>query len=313
MRGAADRVLVDAPPFSLRTVRELLAGTGTRVEPSSEESAGDDVVALLVWSTRVDDELLVRLPRLKVVATGSVGYDHIDVAAAGRRGVVVCNVPDYCIEEMADSSLALLLALLRGIAVLDRSVRAGRWDDKAAGPVRRLAGTSVGVVGFGRIGRALAARLLALGLDVWAADPFVPDEEIAAAGVRAAELDMLLASCRAVSLHLPLTPETEGLIGERELSLMPRGSFLVNVTRAGLVDWEAFTAALADGRLAAAATDVLPTEPPTSSRPAPDLPNLIVTPHAAWYSPEAEEAVYRRATLAVRAVLEGRRPAEALA
>jgi phosphoglycerate dehydrogenase-like enzyme len=302
------RVLVDVPPFPLEVVRELLADTGVTVEAPPGPWSGDDVVGLLVWGTQIREADLVRLPRLEVVSTCSVGYDHIDVTAASHRGVVVCNVPDYCVEEMADSTLALLLALLRGVVVLDRSVRAGRWDDRVAGPLGRLAGTRLGVVGFGRIGRALAVRADALGLEVWATDPFVDDTELEAAGVRAAGLDELLAACRAVTLHLPLTAETEGLIGERELALMPPGSFLVNTARAGLLDWSAFLRALESGHLAAAAVDTLPVEPPTHESPAPEHPTLLVTPHAAWYSPEAEREVYRRATLAVRAVLEGRRP-----
>ncbi len=305
---ARDRVLVDVPPFPLEVVRELLAGTGVSVEAPPGPWSGEDVVGALVWGTQIGAEDLARLPRLEVVSTCSVGYDHIDVAAAASRGVVVCNVPDYCVEEMADSTLALLLALLRGVVVLDRSVRAGQWDDRAAGPLRRLSGTRLGIVGFGRIGRALAARALALGLEVWATDPYASDDDLAAAGVRPASLDELLGACRAVTLHLPLTAETEGLIGERELALMPRGSFLVDTARADLLDWDAFLRALESGHLAAAAVDTLPVEPPTHESPAPELPTLLVTPHAAWYSPEAETEVYRRATLAVRTVLEGRRP-----
>lgn len=304
---ASGRVLADAPPFPLEVVRDLLAGTGVAVEAPPRPWSGDDVVGLLVWEP-VDQADFERLPGLKVVASCSVGYDHIDVAAAARRGIWVCSVPDYCVREVADSSLALLLALLRGVVVLDRSVRAGRWDDHAAGPLRRIVGTRLGVIGFGRIGRALAGRALALGFEVWATDPYVPAEEMTAAGVRPAPLEELLASCTAVSLHLPLNAETEGLIGEQELRLMPRGSFLVNTARARLLDWDAFLRALEGGHLAGAALDVLPVEPPTPEHTAPQLPTLIVTPHAAWYSPEAEREVYRRSALAVRAVLEGRVP-----
>ena len=213
---------------------------------------------------------------------------------------------------MADSALALLLSLLRGVVVLDRAVREGRWDWTAAGPIGKLRGIRLGVIGFGRIGRALAARATALGMDVWASDPFVPAEVIAAAGARPAPLDALLASCTAFSVHAPLTPETYGLIGERELARMPEGAVLVNTSRAALVDQDALLGALASGRLAAAALDVLPAEPPTAEHPLPVAQNLVVTPHAAWYSPEAEEAAYRRAVLAVRVALEGTRPAESL-
>jgi D-3-phosphoglycerate dehydrogenase / 2-oxoglutarate reductase len=300
-------VLVDAPPFPLELVRELLAPTGAVVEGKPRPWSGDDVVGLLVWDA-VSAADMALLPALKVVATCSVGYDHIDVAAAAKRGVWVCNVPDYCIDEMADSTLALLLALLRGVVVLDRTVRFGAWDDHAAGPLSRLRGTRLGVIGFGRIGRAVAARALALGMEVWATDPVVQASEIETAGVKPAALDALLRSCTAVTLHVPLTPRTERLIGARELALMPRGAFLVNTARAGLVDGDSVYAALESEQLGGAAFDVLAVEPPSAEHPAPTHPRLIVTPHSAWYSPESEREVYLRAALAVRAVLEGREP-----
>ena len=163
-------------------------------------------------------------------------------------------------------------------------------------------------MGFGRIGRAVASRARGAGFAVSVADPFVSEAEIKAAGVGPASLDELLAGSDVVSLHAPLLPETEGLIGERELALMPPGAFLVNTARASLLDWDAFLRALESGHLAGAAVDVLPVEPPSQERPAPRLPSLIVTPHAAWYSEDAEREVYRRAALSLRAVLEGRVP-----
>jgi D-3-phosphoglycerate dehydrogenase / 2-oxoglutarate reductase len=300
------RVLVDST-IPLEVVRDLLDDTAEVAAPPRPWS-GDDVVGLVVWGP-VGRAELDRLPALEIVASCGMGYDHIDVELAAERGVWVCNVPDYCVEEVADSTIALLLALLRGIVVLDRSVRAGEWDEHAAGPLRRAAGTRLGVVGFGRIGRAVARRAVALGFEVRAHDPFV---EVAERGVEPATLDDLLRTSDAVTLHVPLSAETDGLIAERELALMPRGSFLVDTARARLLDWDAFLRALESGHLAGAAVDVLPVEPPTPDHPAPRLPNLIVTPHAAWYSPEAERELYRRAALSVRAVLEGRVPADAV-
>jgi D-3-phosphoglycerate dehydrogenase / 2-oxoglutarate reductase len=303
------RVVVADPGFRVDRVRKLLDGHELDVVSGGEPWEGDDVVALLIGTdVRVTPEDLARLPALKIVATCSVGYDHVDHEEAERRGVWVCNVPDYCIEEVADHSLALLLGLLRGIVALDRSVRGGAWDSAAAGELRRIRGTRLGVVGFGRTGRALAERASALGFDVWATDPAVPQETIAAAGAKAASLEELLESCAAFSLNLPLTPETKGLIGAEELARMPRGSVLVDTARAELVDLDALLGALESGHLAGAALDVLPSEPPTLERPAPTAPRLVVTPHAAWYSAEAEEAVYRRPVLSVRDVLEGRDP-----
>lgn len=301
------RVLVEAPPYPLEVVTDLLAPAGVSAAALPRPWSGDDVVGLLVWHP-VSAADMQRLPSLKVIATCSVGFDHIDVAAAERRGVWVCNVPDYCVDEMADSTLALLLALLRGVVTLDRSVRSGAWDVYAASPLARLRGTRLGVIGFGRIGRAVAQRALALGMEVWATDPVVAPREISASGVRPAALDELLASCTAVTLHVPLTEHTHGLISERQLALMSRGSFLVNTARSGLVDMDALLAALESGHVGGAAVDVVPREPPTPQHSAPRHPRLIVTPHAAWYSPDSEREVYRRATLAVRAVLEGRAP-----
>jgi D-3-phosphoglycerate dehydrogenase len=301
------RVLVEAPPYPVDVVRELLAPTGAGVEVGAAPWSGDDVAGLLIWQP-VTAEDMARLPSLRVIATCSVGHDHIDAEAAKRLGVWVCNVPDYCIEEMADSTFALVLALLRGVVALDRSVRGGQWDDHAAGELFRIAGTRLGIVGFGRIGSAVAQRGTALGMEVWAFDPLVDAGVIRSAGAKRATLEELLSTCSVVSLHAPLMAATANLIGRRELALMPRGACLVNTARAGLVDMDALLIALDSGALAGAALDVLRVEPPTHEEPAPVHPRLIVTPHAAWYSAHAEGEVYRRAVMSVRAVLEGREP-----
>jgi D-3-phosphoglycerate dehydrogenase / 2-oxoglutarate reductase len=306
------RVLVVDPAYSLEEVRGIV-GDGVQVADAVAPWEGEDVVGLLTGPDfPVGKEELSRLPGLKVVATCSVGYDHLDLEAAAARGIWVCNVPDYCVEEMADSSLALLLSLLRGVVALDRSVRAGGWDHTVGGPLPTFRGTRLAVIGFGRIGREVAKRALALGFEVWAVDPQVSDGDVRAAGVRPAALDEALASCTGFTLHALLTPETRGLIGVDELARMPRSSFLVDTARAALVDFEAVLAALESWQLAGAAFDVLPVEPPTSEAPAPQHPRLIVNPHAAWYSPATEHEAYRRPVVAVREALEGRRPADAL-
>lgn len=269
---------------------ELLAGFEVVREPQ------DDVVALLTLVQPVREELLAQLPGLRVVGTATVGTDRIDVDAAEQRGVVVVNVPDYCTQEVADHTLGLLYALLRGIVVLDRDVAAGRWDAKAAGPLRTLAATRVGIVGLGRIGGAVADRLVALGAEVWAHD-LVPVER---AGVRFAELDELVAECEAVTLHVPLTTETRGLVGRRRIESMREGALLVNTSRGAVVDLDAVLVALRTGRLGGAALDVLPHEPPPAH---PTAPNLILTPHAAYYSAESEERGYRFCLARVREVL----------
>lgn len=298
-----DRVLVIEPYFDLPRVKEILAPAGVVVELADRPAPADDVVAILGGPDQpVTREDMERLPSLRVIASCSVGFDHVDVGAAAERGIVVANVPDYCIEEMADSTIAYVVALLRGIVVLDRDVQAGGWDDHAAGPLPRFRGTRLGIVGFGRIGRAVAERALALGFEVWGSDPVVSSDAVRASGAHAAPLEELLRACRVVTLHVPLTDSTRFLIGARELELLPPGAFLVNTARAGLVDWGALTSALESGKLAAAAFDVLPEEPPSEP---PRVRNLVVTPHSAWYSQEAEAAVYERPVRAILDVLQG--------
>jgi D-3-phosphoglycerate dehydrogenase / 2-oxoglutarate reductase len=243
------------------------------------------------------------LPALRVIATATIGYDHIDVEAAAERGIWVCNVPDYCVEEVADHTVALVLALLRGVVTLDRHVRAGRWNSAAAGPLRTLAGLRVGIVGYGRIGSAVGRRLTALGCKVFAHDL------VAVEDVPRRPLGRLLGTSDVVSVHVPLTRETEGLIGEDELARMRPGALLVNTSRGSVVDVRALVRDLREGHLGGAALDVLPEEPP---RRVPKLPNLIVTPHAAWYSETAQLKAQAGAVAAVRAALAGRRPPSAV-
>jgi D-3-phosphoglycerate dehydrogenase / 2-oxoglutarate reductase len=271
---------------------ELLEGFEVVREPQ------DDVVAALTVLQPVDEELFAQLPALRVVGTASVGFDRIDVDAAERRGIAVVNVPDYCTQEVADHTLALLYGLVRGIVVLDRDVSGGRWDAKAAGSLRTLAQLRVGIVGLGRIGAAVATRLVALGAEVLAHD-IVPVERD---GVRFAELDELLAECDAVTVHVPLTRDTRGLIGRRRIESMRPGALLVNTSRGAVVDLGAVLVGLRSGRLGGAALDVLPHEPPPVR---PVAPNLIVTPHAAYYSDASEERSYRLCVARVRDVLAG--------
>src|SRR4051794_37852046 len=186
------------------------------------------------------------LPNLRAIVTGSIGYDHVDVDAAAARGIWVCNVPDYCVDEVADHTLALLLALLRGVVALDRDAHAGGWDALAAGPLRTLAGLCVGIVGHGRIGSAVGRRLGGRGCGLLVHD-------IRDVGVPLVPLDELLERSEAVTLHTPLTAATRGLVGAEQIARMRPGALLVNTARGQLVDLEALAEALRDGRLGGAA------------------------------------------------------------
>ena len=262
-----------------RYPRQLLAGFEVVAVPQ------EDVVAVLTMPERpVGPELVAQLPALRAVGRASVGVDHIDVPAH----VAVVNTPDYCIDEVADHALALLFALLRGVVAFQSLP----WSSKAAGPLRVVRGLRVGIVGRGRIGDAVAQRLLALDAEVLAHD-IRPVE----GGV---ELDELLRWCDVLTLHVPLDGSTRGLIGARELALLRPDALLINTARGGVVDLDAVLVALREGRLGGAALDVLPVEPPPEL---PVAPNLIVTPHAAYYSPASEERAYRLCVERVREAL----------
>jgi len=311
----ADRVLVARADFpTLDAERRILGALGAEVVDGRFAADAEllglcrDVDAVMTDYFMVGRPVVEQMARCRVICQYGVGLDHIDVAAATERGIVVAHTPEACTDEVADHALALLLCLWRKIIPLRDDVLAGRWSYNAADPVFRIRGRVLGVVGLGRIGRNLAAKARALGFSVVAHDPLVPREVAAAAGVELCALPELLAGCDALSLHAPLTPATRGMIGQRELALMRPTALLVNVARGGLIDQAALARALAAGRPAAAALDVLDAEPPARDDPLLRLTNVIVTPHAAFYSRESLEAVQAQAAEAVAAVLAGRRP-----
>jgi phosphoglycerate dehydrogenase-like enzyme len=289
----------------------LDAHPSVAVERRNALPDGDDVVAVLVGTeVTVGARELAGLPSVRIVAATSTGYDHLDLTAISAAGAWATHCPGYCDDEVAEHALAFALDLLRGVTLLDRSVHAGRYDHLDA-PGRRVAGSVLGVVGLGRIGRAVAWRAHALGMRVLAADPFV--DASAAAPAELAELDTLLAAADVVTLHTLLTEQTYGLLGAAQLAIMRPDAYLVNCARSALVDHAALGEALQAGRLAGCALDVLPHEPPAPDEPALHWPRTLINPHAAWYSPESSSAPYRIAAEAVAAVLDGREPAAALA
>lgn len=239
--------------------------------------------------------LAAMAPGATVVRYG-IGYDNVDIDAARDLGIRVANVPDYGVDTVADHTVACLLALLRRTAPFTAAVRTRGWlTASALGPIRGFAETTVGLVGTGRIGRAVAARLQPFRFDVVAFDPFVDAAELAAVGIRSVSLEDLLTSAHAVSLHAPLTPENRHLIGPDALRTMRHDAILVNTSRGGLVDETALAAALRDGRLAGAALDVFDPEPLAADSPLRECDDVILTPHAAFYSVSSLDALQRLA------------------
>lgn len=264
---------------------ELLEQAGFTVRFARSPAPGDivaaarDACALLLGYAQVDRPLLDALPALRVVATQSAGCDMVDLDACRERGVWVANVPGAATEEVASHALAMTLALLRGLPQLDRDVRAGVWDGTRY-ELRRLSEVTAGVVGLGRIGRRYAEYVRPLAGRVVGHDPVAADVP----GVEPLDLDEVLAYSDVVSLHLPLTAATRGLLDARRLGLMRRGAALVNVSRAGLVDHGALLRRLDGGHLSGAALDVLPQEPPEPGDPLVAHPRVLLTPHAAYLS-----------------------------
>lgn len=276
--------------------REFAGELSCRHEVAGDERAR--VVALVTGAAPVGPAQIAPYPGLTTVLTCSVGTDHLDIEALRGRGLTIHTTPAYCAEEVADHALACVLGGWRGLWTLGAEVRAGRWEPLSM--LRRVDRQRLGIVGLGRIGSALARRALALGIDVVGHDPFAS----APPGVTMlASLDELLATSDAISLHLPGTPGAPPLLGAREIAVVKPGAVLVNLARASLVDLDAVLAALAAGALAAVAWDVWPQEPPLPGDERLQAPGLLVTPHVAWSSPQADEAWLHEAFDALRASL----------
>jgi D-3-phosphoglycerate dehydrogenase len=255
--------------------------------------------ALLVRSaTRVDAEALGHAPRLKVVARAGVGLDNVDVPAATERGVMVINAPTSNIVSAAEHAVGLLLAVARRIPAADASLRRGQWKRSSFSGVE-LSGKTVGVVGLGKIGQLVAQRLAAFGTELIAYDPYVSPARAAQLGIELVDLDELLSRADVISIHLPKTPETLGLIGANQLAKAKPGVLIVNAARGGLVDEQALADAVRRGQVGGAGIDVFVTEPCTAS-PLFELPQVVVTPHLAASTIEAQD---RAGTDVARSVL----------
>jgi len=252
--------------------------------------------ALLLQYAPLTERVLVARPEIGIVSRLGAGFDTIDTAACLRHGVWVANSPDYGVGEVATHALAMALALLRHLAIYDRDVRAGRWHYLSPGKIRRAAEMTVGILGLGRIGKRFAHLARNCFARVIACDPYLIDGDFPAYVERVA-LAALFEQADVVSLHVPLNEETRGMVDASLLRRMKRGSWLVNTARGAVVDVDALVAALEDGALDGAALDVLPTEPIAVDHALARHPRTLLTPHAAFYSAQAEIELRRKAAL----------------
>lgn len=286
-------LLTDSDLPGTATADTLAASGLTPVTPASASTtdlvaAGSHAAALVVQWATIDAALLDKLPKLRFISRLGIGYDMVDVAAATERGIAVANTPAYCVEEVAMHSLAMILNQARGLHNYDLDVREGLWSAVTARPMAvRPSTTTVSVIGFGRIGSLVASHCRALGFTVVVSDLYQEDERIRSAGFVPAKRDEAIAAADILTLHAPLTADTRQMINAQSLALMKPTAAIVNTCRGPLIDEDALADAISAGTLGGASLDVFETEPLDRGSRLLALPTVQITPHAAWYSPEA--------------------------
>ena len=306
--------VTDSPFPSLDPAKAALARIDPELRVAKSASADDvlavarDADAILVTYAKLPGDLLRQLRRCKAIGRFGLGVDNIDIAAAAELGITVTYVPDYCMQEVSDHAMALLLALARKVPQSNALVQAGRWEMPAVVPIHRLAGRVLGLVGFGNIPRALAPKAKAFGLRVVAHDPYVSQQVLDAAGVERVSFDQLLEISDFVSIHAPLLSATRGLFNAEVFRKMKKGARLINTARGPLVDEDALVAALDSGQLAGAALDVVAVEPLSKDSKLIGRDNVILTPHTAFYSVEALNELQTKCAADVARVLSGEPP-----
>jgi D-3-phosphoglycerate dehydrogenase / 2-oxoglutarate reductase len=303
-------VVVVADPVAeeglVRLRQQARVETVTGQGPAALRAAVAQADGLIVRSeTRVTSDLLDAAPRLRVVGRAGAGVDTIDVSAATARGIVVVNAPGGNAVAAAEHTLALMLALARQVTRADAAMKRGEWA-RSQFVGTELADKTLGLVGLGRVGTEVARRARGLDMRVIVYDPYVPEEHVRRSGFEAADLDQLLAQAEFVSLHVPLTELTRGLLSRERLAQLPRGAYVVNCARGGLLDEAALVEALDAGHLAGAAVDVFATEPPAPDDPLPRHPRVVATPHLGASTVEAQVNVAAQVADEILAVLGGR-------
>ncbi len=276
--------------------------------PEELRAAVADADAVISGSGVFDEQAFAAMSRAKVLVSCGVGLDRMDLDAAGRHDVMVCNMPDICTDEVADHAMALLLACNRKIGLLNNRVKGGVWDRTMLEPMPRLRGLPVGLLGFGRIAQQMAIRCQSFGMVVSAFDPYVPAEVGSKANVTIVDLPTLLATSEIVSCHLPHMPTTHHLMGEEQFRQMRKSATFINSSRGRVVDEAALVRALREKWIFAAGLDVLEDEPPMLDNPLLSMDNVLVTPHAAGFSDEVVDGIPLLAFQEVMSVLNGGTP-----
>lgn len=313
MPDKAKVVLTDYVWESLEVEKKTLEGLAVLVplqtkKPDEFIAAAADCDALLnTYAGPITAEVMARMPKCKIIARYGIGVDTIDLDAATQAGIIVTNNPSYCIEEVAEHTMALMLAGARKVVFYDRLVRGGRWEVPPGKPLFRMAGSTLGLVGFGNIARQVAIRAASFGMNIVYSDPFVKEGQFEAPG-KSVTLDALLAQSDFVSLHPPLIPQTRKMIGEAALAQMKRTAWLINCSRGPIIDTDALVRALDSGKIGGCALDTTDPEPLPNPHPLRERENVIINPHVAWYSEHAMAGLQAGAPGEVRRVLTGEWP-----
>src|SRR6185436_5038060 len=275
--------------------------------PESVMKVAADADAVLVTYAKINGDMIRQMNKARIISRFGIGVDNVDLDAATQKGIVVTKVPDYCIDEVSDHAMALLLSAVRKIPTATDQVHGGTWRMPNFVPIHRLRGSVLGLVGFGRIPQLVAPKAKSFGMRVVAFDPYVPMEVFRNLGVEQVDFADLLKMSDYVSIHSPLTPETKGLFNADAFSRMKKGSYVVNTARGPIIDEAALAAAIDSGQIAGAALDVMTSEPPTGS-PLIGKRNVIITPHTSFYSEESLVELQTKASQEVANVLTGKAP-----
>ncbi|WP_373236385.1 C-terminal binding protein [Cohaesibacter celericrescens] len=293
-------VVSDCDHESMKIEKDILAAAGLDFDHKVARTE-DEVIAqckggniILNQYGKFDDRVFTALPEVKQIVRYGVGVDNIDLEAATRHGVQICNVPDYGMHEVSDHALALMLSLIRKIPATIDQTRRREWDFRQMAPIRRITDMTIGVLGGGRIGGLFAKKALPLAKEVIVFDPYKTELEAATPGVKQVDFEELLSKADVLSIHCPLSDETRGLISAEALKRMKPGAIIINTARGGIVDEAALAEQLLSGALGGAALDCISKEPITQDSPLLDMANVFITPHMAYYSEESSQELKRK-------------------
>jgi D-3-phosphoglycerate dehydrogenase len=286
---------------------ELVESPGQSEAEIVRAAAGAQVI-LCGGAPKITAVVIRQLPGLKAIVRAGIGVDTVDLQECARRGIYVANIPDYCVKEVATHALTLILTWARKLPVARANIQAGRWEVAPLKPLQSPPDLVLGLLGFGRIAQSLCRMARAIGFKVWASDPFVPKTLVQKRGAQAVTPKRLIHGADFISLHLPLTAQTKHIINSDRLKEMKHTAYLINTARGELIDETALRDALSTGKIAGAALDVMEHEPPASDHPLAAMPNVIITPHCAWYTERSQQELRTKSCAEVIRVLRGQRP-----